>query len=87
MSSKINWEYIGHVAGGEPFYINGINVWDYEWSCETVCGNRKAVVKDSKGNLFDFDIWSISPLGVDKLIFCAGEYSNGVYGFYREKSS
>lgn len=76
MSSKKGWKFLGTSLSRQPFFIQGKNVWDYKW---TEIENEYADVKDSTYGLeYDFEVWEIPP-GIK---FAAGEFSNGVWGFY-----
>lgn len=84
------WMYVGHVASGEPFFIEqDINVWSYPWSSidNGECGTVD-VKEPRSGDEYVFTVWFIQPLpSARKIVFAAGEFSNGIFGFYRPKSN
>lgn len=74
------WTFITSGTELQPVRIDGVNVWEHEW---TQTG-QSADVKDPRhGEQFTFAIWSIST-AKKSIRFVAGEFSNGIWGFYRE---
>ncbi len=78
MDKHNNWKHKATSGDGQYCEIEGINVWDYKWQ-----SNYEIVeVKDpvyGETKLFTH-YWIQLP---DKKIeFVAGEFSNGVFGFY-----
>jgi hypothetical protein len=79
------WKSIGCVSDGEPIYIGGVNVWDYEW-IPAKEPRVKLAHPSYLNELHDFEIYYISVDYVDfkgvKFKFAATELSNTVWGFY-----
>ncbi len=74
------WTFLASGTELQPVRIDGVNVWDHEWHRT----GRKADVADPRyGQRFTFDVWSI-PAGKKSVRFAAGEFSNGMWGFYTE---
>jgi hypothetical protein len=77
------WNYIGTSTELQPFEIQGLDVWKHDW--KTICD--RAEVKDPLyGQDFSFAVFEISD-GKNKVIFAAGEFSNGVWGFYQRDTN
>lgn len=76
-----NWEYLGSSADSSIFIIRGVDVWKYEW-IQVMCA--KAKIKDPIYQQdFLFDLYEIK--ANDCIIrFAAGEFSNCVWGFFKE---
>ena len=74
--------YIGGGAEGKKFLIGSVNVWDHKW-----------IVKDKVFEVIDpiynkskkFMLYSIVNNNAE-INFIAGEFSNGMWGFYRPPS-
>ena len=74
------WAYAGNCAGStEPFLIGGIDVWRHRW--ESVGGPDAAVADPQYGRPYRFPVYRIVVQGT-AVTFAAGEFSNGVWGFY-----
>lgn len=73
-----NWKHKATIADGENFYIQGLNIWDFEWENT----NESINIKDPlyKQN-FCFYIYKIKNNNIE-IIFAAGEFSNCVWGIY-----
>jgi NAD(P)-dependent dehydrogenase (short-subunit alcohol dehydrogenase family) len=73
--------HFGNCVDGQRFVIEGVNVWDHEWRRTS---EAQAEVEDPLYHQsFKFNVWEIEADG-KKLRFAAGEYSNCVWGFYRD---
>lgn len=73
------WQFAGSSKEGEPFEIRGVNVWEQGWQ---VAPGQEAPVHDPVyGQGFVFRVYTIQD-GNEKIEFAAGEFSNGVWGFY-----
>jgi hypothetical protein len=73
------WQFAGSSNEGEAFQIGGVNVWDQGWQ---VSAGEEAHVNDPVyGQGFIFRVFTIQD-GDEKIEFAAGEFSNGVWGFY-----
>lgn len=80
----MTWKFEGSCFDGEEFLIDDIDVWKLTWMRT---GESKAMVVDPRyGQSFAFPVYQISSMGV-VFKFAAGEFSNGVWGFYREQQS
>lgn len=76
-----DWKHIRTVLDGEKCRLNGINVWDYQW----VPTKSSIIVKDPRYKQdHKMQIYEIK---ADHSVarFAAGEFSNGVWGFYQER--
>jgi hypothetical protein len=72
-------EHVGTCFDGQEMRIEGVNVWDYKWELK----ETMIKVKDPQyHNVLNFALWSITVDGRE-IEFIAGEFSNGVWGFYR----
>lgn len=75
----MNWKYLQHSGEGEPVYLNGFNVWEFQRLRRTDIGQQ--IVRDSFGNEFKFSAYYLdTPKGL--LPFVYGELSNGIWGFF-----
>jgi hypothetical protein len=73
------WQFAGSSKEGEPFEIRGVNVWEQGWQ---VSPGQEAHVNDPVyGQGFVFRVYTIQD-GEEKVEFAAGEFSNGVWGFF-----
>ncbi|KAA9327046.1 hypothetical protein F0P96_17550 [Hymenobacter busanensis] len=74
------WHYIGSCPDGERFLLDGVNVWDAPWH-DT---RRHARIFDP---LYQqpmvFGVYELR-LPARTITFAAGEFSNCVWGFFRE---
>lgn len=76
------WNFIGSCVDGEPFSIEGLNVWDFQWVRR---GDEVATVRDPSHNEeFLFEVYEVIH-GAQKVTFAAGEFSNSIWGFYQER--
>ncbi|RYE00357.1 MAG: hypothetical protein EOP50_03785 [Sphingobacteriales bacterium] len=76
--SELTWLFFRSVIDGEQLLIDGLNIWEYDWS-----NTRKTVtVKDPiYGESHVMQIYEITDN--DKTVkFAAGEFSNLVWGIY-----
>jgi hypothetical protein len=74
------WTFAGAVGSSEPFAINGIDVWQHKW--QSVEGAPRAAVRDPHyGQSYEMDVYRITD-GSHSVVFAAGEFSNGIFGFY-----
>lgn len=78
-----NWKHIATIADGQKYEIDGLNIWDCKWKFT----GEKISVKDSLyGQVHTMNVWEIED-GRKKVKFSAGEFSNCVWGIYREITS
>ena len=76
----LGWSHAGTCVEGERFEIQGVNVWDHEWT--PMRPEEYATVKDpTYGQDYDFTVCEIV-VGSQRIVFAAGEFSNSVWGFY-----
>jgi hypothetical protein len=73
------WQFVGTSKEGEAFQIRGVNVWDQGW--QVVPGQDAHVADPVYGKEFMFRVFTILDRE-EKIEFAAGEFSNGVWGFY-----
>ncbi|MEM9686437.1 MAG: hypothetical protein AAF934_05890 [Bacteroidota bacterium] len=74
------WVYKNTIQENEKFKINGINIWDTEWRST----NKYISVEDPLYNQpFLFEIYELKTKK-EKIIFAAGEFSNGIWGIYQK---
>jgi len=73
------FQFIGACTDGERFLIDGVNVWDHQWISRK--GESAHVTDPHHGQAFTFDVFDINA-GQRHITFAAGEFSNGVWGFY-----
>ena len=77
------WRYIDHGTEGNRIRLDGIDVWKHDW---VRLGDERAVATDPKyGQEFHFPVYRITHRG-RTVEFAAGEYANGVWGFYMRES-
>ncbi|HSK65947.1 MAG TPA: hypothetical protein VK888_03395 [Anaerolineales bacterium] len=73
------WQFAGSSKEGESFEIRGMNVWEQGWQ---VSPGQEAHVHDPVyGQGFVFRVYTVQD-GEEKVEFAAGEFSNGVWGFF-----
>jgi hypothetical protein len=73
------WQFAGSAKKDEPFEIHGVNVWGQGWQ---VSQGEEAHVNDPVyGKSYIFQVFSIQD-DDEKVQFAAGEFSNGLWGFY-----
>jgi uncharacterized protein (DUF433 family) len=78
MAGESQWKFVGATAEGETISISGIDVWKHPW----VDTKERVEVKDPLYQQeFTFHIYTIDCAGVS-VQFAAGEFSNGIFGFY-----
>ena len=73
------WQFAGSSNEGEAFQIKGVNVWKQGW--QVVPGLEAHVNDPVYGQEFIFRVFTIQD-GEEKIEFAAGEFSNGIWGFY-----
>lgn len=76
-----DWKHKNTVPDGEECKLNGINVWDYQW---IYTGKTIAVKDPLYHQVHKMMIYEIKT-DTKTVTFAAGEFSNGVWGFYQEK--
>lgn len=73
------WQFAGSSKEGEAFQIKGVNIWDRGW--QVVPGQEAHVNDPVYGQGYIFRVFTIQDEN-EKIEFAAGEFSNGVWGFY-----
>lgn len=78
------WKYVGNSGDRESFLIEGVDVWATPWEQPT---REIAEVRDPLYNQsFRFDVYQVTQGGTT-VEFAAGEFSNGIWGFYVRSDS
>jgi hypothetical protein len=76
-----NFQFIGRIiSDGESIKINGINPWRHDWE-QTKEPQIRVTHPQYPQQIYWFNVFKIIDLDKD-LVFVAGEYSNGAWGFY-----
>jgi hypothetical protein len=73
------WKYVDHVAEGEPLTLGGENVWNHRWK---LTGDAATVIDPQDGATRELEVWKIVRPRLSDIVFAAGEFSNGIWGFY-----
>ena len=84
MGDLIVWPYVAIVSEGEPLSLGGVkNVWAHTW--HRLDGPRVEV----RHPQYPDQAYQTTPVeireGDRRVVFCAVELSNYVYGFYQEE--
>jgi hypothetical protein len=72
------WRFHCAIPESHNCQINGVSVWDHEWS--EISGDM-VIAKDPHGQLRRLPVYQIS-LGSKLAVFAAEEFSNGIFGFF-----
>lgn len=65
------------ITDGEPYEIDGLNIWDHEWKNT----GERAIIADTSGRKVSVFVYEISADG--KIVpFAVNEVSNGVFIVY-----
>ncbi len=84
MQETPGWRFFHAGPEGQSCLIDGLEVWKHEWL--RVQGERVTIKDPLYGQIFRFPVYQIlSDTGPVR--FAAGEFSNGVWGFYVSLSS
>ena len=73
------WKFFRACCEGEDCEIAGVPVWAHKW--RQISGEQVIVKDPHHGQVFRFDVYEISA-GSQRAVFAAGEFSNGIFGFY-----
>lgn len=77
------WKYLDTVPDGYKFKIKGLNIWDYSWNNT----GEKIIVKDPlHGQEHNLCVYEIRK-GDLTVKFAAGEFSNCMWGIYKQKTT
>ncbi|RWU05006.1 hypothetical protein [Pedobacter chitinilyticus] len=78
MSISKDWEFVKVVTDGEPFFINGVGIWENEWKNT----DQSIYILDPVYHRpYTLPIYEISADG-KTITFAATEFSNCVWGVY-----
>ena len=73
------WKFLDASTEGEDLQIAGISVWAHKWRQASA---EPVIVQDPHhGQIFRFHAYEIT-IGSQRAVFAAGEFSNGIFGFY-----
>ena len=72
------WNFAKAIDENETFYIEGLNIWNYNWECVQ---KKIEVHGPFEGHVYFFREYRITD-GDKSVNFVAGEYSNGKFGIY-----
>ena len=78
------WVY---VTGGRELtavMLDGLDVWKHDW--ESLPEDAVAVKDPLHGQAFRFPVYRITHRG-RSTVFAAGEFSNGMWGFFQPRSN
>ena len=74
-----SWVFFDSCADGERLEIQGIDVWQCKW---VRCDGEMAVVRDPHyQERREFEVYTLVQ-GERRVRMAAGEFSNGIWGFY-----
>lgn len=73
------WQFVGSSGGERSFLIDDVNVWAFSWQC--VQGEYAHIEDPSYHQKFTFEVYTVTD-GKRIVKFAAGEFSNGIWGFY-----
>ena len=73
------WKFVGVNTDEREFLINGLNVYKFDW--EPVADEAAEVRDPLWSQRFTLQVWTVTD-GERTVKFAAGEFSNGVFGFY-----
>lgn len=73
------WRFLSIGFDGAPVIVDGVDLWKHKWRS---CGQRITVAHPSyPTQRHAMDVYEIA-FGGQTITFAAGEFSNGVWGFY-----
>lgn len=77
---KENWNFKASIIDGDPYFIDGINIWDHPWENS----GEDIQIKDPLYNQnYTFTVHVIKT-DKSEIIFAAMEFSNCVWGIYQK---
>lgn len=78
--SKIpQWVHVATSLDGDDTEIQGVKIWKHDW--EDVKGENAQIKDPHYGQSYYFGVYRVQEK--EKVVeFAAGEFSNGVWGFY-----
>ena len=74
------WNSVITIAENDAFFINGINIWDFEWE---FTGERIHFSDPLRDKNYTFQVYKIITSNLE-IEFGAGEFSNCVWGIYQK---
>ena len=72
------WKFASYIEIDKEFKINGLNIWNYYWSCSE---RKIEVLSPDEGQIYFFNEYENSN-GNNKVNFVAGEFSDGKVGIF-----
>lgn len=79
----ITWKHLKTITDGEPFSMQGLDIWSHAWKDTGV----KIPIKDPMYSQdYNFSVFEITD-GQTTVNFAAGEFSNSVWGIYVEREA
>lgn len=85
METTRGWEYLAAVTEGAAVLIAGVDPWGADWAAVPV---GSVVVADPVHPNQQHSMSAYRLVGVEPVVlFAAGEFSNGVWGFYEPSES
>lgn len=77
------WKFKNTAVESQEYIIDDINIWDFKWEAT----DEKVKLKDPLyGQHYSFDVYKIQNGDVE-IIFCAREFSNGIWGIYLKENN
>ena len=79
-----DWVYITGGRELSPVLIDGLDVWKHQWMSDP---REPVTVRDPRhGQEFRFSVYTMTD-GHRRTTFAAGELSNGMWGFFQQRSN
>jgi hypothetical protein len=75
------WEFVHIGFEGDVLQIGGLNPWTVEWGQSV--GRITVAHPQHPGQRHSLDIYRVVDSSGRPVMFAAGEFSNGVWGFFR----
>ena len=66
----------------QPTYYKGYDLWKIEWKSKDGINQCEEVWLDSASQKYSLNVYDAVLPNKAKIVFLAGELSNGVYGFF-----
>lgn len=80
MDVSKGWDFLAITIEGDPVDLAGMNVWEVEWKPVPV-GNVTVAHPSYPRQRHEMSVYKVCDAG-SITFFAAGEFSNGVWGFY-----
>ena len=78
-----DWIYVNGGRELTPVMVDGLDVWKHDWT--PLASDRVSVKDPLYGQDFQFLIYTITD-GRRTVTFAAGEFSNGMWGFFQPEN-